>query len=214
MTTALKRAAATFLSRPDCHRCHRIRMVLKEKAAAVEIEHYKKPGLPSGLADINPYNTLPTLIDRDLALYETRVIMEYLDERFPHPPLLPGYPVERAQCRLWMHRIESDWCPMVDRILDGKGSADDVKNLGDSIISISPVFVEHPFFMNDDFSLVDCCVAPILWRLAQMGIELPSNRQTKPLLEYMNRIFARTAFTESLSEYECYDIPHATAHLT
>jgi RNA polymerase-associated protein len=131
--------------------------------------------------------------------------MEYLDERFPHPPLLPVYPVARAQSRLVIYRIQKDWCGSVDTLVAGK-SKDTVidkarKELRESLVSIAPIFSEKSYFMNDDFTLVDCCVAPILWRLPQLGIELPP-KHGKPILDYMDRIFDRDQFQASLSEAE------------
>ncbi len=133
------------------------------------------------------------------------VIMEYLDERFPHPPLLPVYPVARAQSRLFIHRIQRDWCTAVDLIVAGKAKENVIekarKELRESLISIAPIFSEKPYFMSDEFTLVDCCVAPILWRLPAMGIELPP-KQAKSILVYMDQIFDRDAFQASLSEAE------------
>jgi RNA polymerase-associated protein len=133
------------------------------------------------------------------------VIMEYLDERFPHPPLLPVYPVARAQSRLFIYRIQRDWCGYIDTIIAGR-SKDTVidrarKELRDSLVTIAPIFNEKPFFMSDEFTLVDCCVAPILWRLDVMGIELPP-KHGRPILDYMDRIFERDSFQSSLSEAE------------
>ena len=131
--------------------------------------------------------------------------MEYLDERFPHPPLLPVYPVARAQSRLFVYRIQRDWCVSVDLIIAGKAKDSVIdkarKELRESLISISPIFSEKPYFMSDEFTLVDCCVAPILWRLPVMGIELPA-KQSKPMLDYMDRMFDRDSFQASLSEAE------------
>ncbi len=130
-------------------------------------------------------------------------LMEYLEERFPHPPLLPVYPVARAQSRLWMHRIEREWCPMLEQIrTGGKKEADKArKELRESLIGISPIFEDMPYFMSEEFTLVDCCLAPILWRLPELNIELPE-KQVKPLLGYMSRVFEREAFKESLNERE------------
>ena len=132
--------------------------------------------------------------------------MEYLDERFPHPPLFPVYPVARAHSRLWIYRIRRDWCSLVDSILDEDGTASELdkmrKELTDSIVSIAPIFGEKPFFMSDDFTIVDCCVCPILWRLPTMGIRLPNNKATKPLLSYRDRLFERESVMDSLSEKE------------
>ena len=133
-------------------------------------------------------------------------MMEYLDERFPHPPLFPVYPVARAHSRLWIYRIRRDWCPLVDSLLDDNGTAIELdkmrKELTDSIVSIAPIFGEKPFFMSDDFTIVDCCVCPILWRLPKMGIKLPDNKSTKPLLSYRDRLFERESVIDSLSEKE------------
>jgi RNA polymerase-associated protein len=194
-----------FYSNGADHYSQRVRLVLAEKGVAVEIMDVDPGNLPEDLVDLNPYNTLPTLIDRDLVLYESQVIMEYLDERFPHPPLLPVYPVARAQSRLYMYRIQKDWCGHVDMIAAGR-SKDTVidkarKELRESLVAIAPIFGEKEFFMSEEFTLVDCCVAPILWRLPALGIDLPP-KHGKPLLDYMDRIFSREAFQASLSEAE------------
>ncbi|MFC3390511.1 stringent starvation protein SspA [Aidingimonas halophila] len=203
MGVVTKRSSMTFYSGSDDHFSHRVRIVLAEKGVAVDILDVTEDNHPKELADLNPYDSVPTLLDRDLVLYESKVMMEYLDERFPHPPLLPVYPVARAQSRLWMHRIEREWCPLVDDILSGsKKDADrGRKELRESLVGISPIFEDMPFFMSEEFSLVDCCMAPLLWRLPALGIELPE-KQVKPLLAYMERLFARDTFQASLSEAE------------
>jgi RNA polymerase-associated protein len=205
MGVVAKRSSMTFYSDGSDHYSHRVRIVLCEKGVAVDIVECKANELPEDVAAQNPYNSLPTLLDRELVLYEPNVMMEYLDERFPHPPLLPVYPVARAESRLFIHRIQRDWCVLVDRILAGEGSDAELdaarKDLRDSLVTISPIFAEKPFFMSDEFTLVDCCLAPILWRLPQLGIELPE-AQTKPLQAYMDRLFERESFQASLSEYE------------
>lgn len=200
-----KRSSMTYFSDARDHYSHRVRIVLAEKGVSVEIINVDPDNKPEELADLNPYNDLPTLVDRDLSLYESKVMMEYLDERFPHPPLLPVYPVARAQSRLWMHRIEKDWSPMVDIILSGKNkeaAAKARKDLKDSFLAIAPIFSEMPFFMSEEFTLVDCCLAPILWRLELMEVKIPLTKQTQPLHDYMARLFEREAFQESLSELE------------
>jgi len=160
---------------------------------------------PSELSDLNPYNALPTLVDRDLVLYEPNIITEYLDERFPHPPLLPVYPVARAQSRLMMWRVGRDWCGLADTILankPGSKAAESArKELRESLISAAPLFNEAPYFLSEEFTIVDCCVGPLLWRLGKLGIELPENR-VKPLMDYMERLFERRSFKASLSESE------------
>ena len=205
MGVVAKHSSMVFYSDGNDHYSQRVRLVLAEKDVAVEIVNVERGNMPEDLADLNPYNSLPTLVDRDLALYESMVIMEYLDERFPHPPLLPVYPVARAQSRLFVYRIQRDWCGFIDTIVAGR-SKDTVidrarKELRESIVTIAPIFNEKPFFMSDDFTLVDCCVAPILWRLSVLGIELPP-KHGKPILDYMDRIFERDSFQASLSEAE------------
>ncbi|MBB1485495.1 glutathione S-transferase N-terminal domain-containing protein [Oceanospirillum sediminis] len=205
MGVAAKRSSMTFYSNGEDHYSHRVRIVLAEKGVAVDILDCTEANKPSELADINPYNSLPTLVDRDLVLYEPNVMMEYLDERFPHPPLLPVYPVARAQSRLWMHRIQREWCTHVDIILanrDEESVEKARKELTESLVGISPIFEEMPYFMSDEFTIVDCCIAPILWRLPALDVELPES-QVKPLLRYMeDRLFNREAFQASLSEAE------------
>jgi RNA polymerase-associated protein len=180
-------------------------MVLAEKGVTVDIVDVDPDNKPEDLAEINPYNSVPTLLDRDLVLYESTVIMEYLDERFPHPPLLPVYPVARAQSRLLIHRMEKDWSHRVDLLMIGKGRETVLTRarteLRESLISVAPVFGERPFFMNDEFTLVDCCVAPILWRLKVLDIKLPE-RSTKAMQKYMQSMFERPSFRESLTEAE------------
>jgi RNA polymerase-associated protein len=195
----------TLFSDPCSQYSHRVRIVLAEKGVTVDIEDIDSNNVTQEILEANPYGTLPTLVDRDLALYESKVVMEYLDERFPHPPLLPVYPVARAQSRLWIHRIEKDWCTLIDTIIanpDAKKVEAIRKEFKESLISISDIFVEMPHFMSEDFTLVDCCLAPMLWRLPQLGIEIPNTRQTKPLHDYIDRLFQRPSFQESLTDLE------------
>lgn len=202
--TANKRSSMAFFSDPQDHYCHRVRIVLAEKGVTVDVINVEPDNHPDELAENNPYNSVPTLLDRDLALYEPNIMMEYLDERFPHPPLLPVYPVARANTRLLMHRVQRDWCGLVDAISNPKtpaaAAAKARKELRESLIGVAPVFAEMPYFMSEEFSLVDCCIAPILWRLPVLGVELP--KQAKPLLDYMDRIFQREGFLGSLSAAE------------
>jgi len=200
-----KRSAMTLFSDSTSHYSHRVRIVLAEKGVSVDlVEGVDGVPVPE-LGDLNPYNTMPTLIDRDLILYESKVMMEYLDERFPHPPLLPVYPVARAESRLFMYRVERDWCSLVDTILhssDAGAVAVARRDLGDSMAALSPIFAEKSYFMSEEFTLVDCCIAPILWRLPALGVDLRATKQTKPLFNYMDSLFGREAFQESLSIQE------------
>ncbi len=205
MGVVAKRSSMTFYSNGEDHYSHRVRIVLAEKGVAVEIVDCNEGDLPEDLAALNPYHSLPTLLDRELVLYEPNVMMEYLDERFPHPPLLPVYPVARAESRLYMYRIQRDWCAKADVILNADDDTEEVqqarKELRDSLVSVAPIFAEKDFFMSEEFSLVDCCLAPLLWRLPMMGIELPQD-SCKALIKYMQRLFQRESFQESLSEAE------------
>lgn len=204
MGVVTKRSSMTFFSDGRSHYSHRVRIVLAEKGVAVDVVDVDPANKPEELAEYNPYNELPTLVDRDLVLYEPDIMMEYLDERFPHPPLLPVYPVARAQSRLMLFRIKKDWAGLVDAILANPGSVEAEgfrKELKESFIATAPIFNEMPYFMSDDFTIVDCTVGAILWRLPLLGIEF-TETQAKPILKYMDRIFSRESFRASLSEME------------
>jgi RNA polymerase-associated protein len=182
--------------------CHRTRIVLAEKEIIHETLEVDARKLPEDLIDLNPYCSVPTLVDRDLVLYNSRVIMEYLEERFPHPPLMPVGPVARAQTRLALHRVETDWFPLAD-IIETKGEKAVTKarkELTESIAATADVFSARPFFLSDSFSLVDATIAPILWRLPHYGIELP--KAAKSVQAYADRIFEREGFQVSLTEAE------------
>lgn len=193
----------TLYSSPTCYHSHRTRMVLAEKNIAIDVVDVEGGNLPEDLLDLNPYHSVPTLVDRDLVLYDSRVIIEYLDERFPHPPLMPVDPVTRAQFRLALFRIERDWYVLADELLkatDRKQAARIRKQLEESIVGSSDVFAARRYFLSDEFSLVDCSIAPILWRLPAFGIELKGSVQ--PIRRYMDLVFARRSFKDSLSDAE------------
>ena len=198
-----RRSVMTLFSAPDCADSHRVRIVLAEKDITVDILNINLDNKPEDLAELNPYNTTPTLIDRDLVVYDARIIMEYLDERFPHPPLMPVDPVTRAHSRLALFRIEKDWFSLVNDIENGTEavSTQARKILRESVLSAAEVFDVKPYFLSDEFSLVDCTIAPILWRLPKYGIDVPE-KQGKPILRYMDRVFSREAFQQSLSKVE------------
>ena len=205
MGVVAKRSSMTFFSDSTSHYSHRVRIVLAEKGVTVDMIEPDAAHPPAELAELNPYNSLPTLVDRELVLYESKVMMEYLDERFPHPPLLPVYPVARAESRLYIHRIEKDWCALDDAIQHTRSDnviKKSTKELRESIMGIAPIFAEKPFFMSDEFTLVDCCIAPILWRLPSLGVDIGNSKQAKPLQAYMDSLFGRESFQESLSEQE------------
>ena len=205
MGVVTRRSSMTFFSNPQDHYSHRVRIVRAEKGVTVDIVDVEDHDKPEDLAHFNPYNEVPTLVDRDLSLYQSSVIMEYLDERFPHPPLLPVYPVARATSRQLIHRIERDWCGHVDAILKGEVKeatlAKHRKELRESLITTAPVFGDKPFFMNEEFTLVDCALAPILWRFPALGLDLPA-KQCKPIFDYAERMFNRDGFQASLSDKE------------
>lgn len=179
---------------------HRARLVLAEKAVSVEIEYIDLDNPGEDFLSINPYHTLPVLIDRDLVLNQSGIIIEYLDERFPHPPLLPVYPVSRAKTRLMIYRIEQDWYPLVRKVLKDPSDEASRVALEGHLLKIAPAFKEMPFFLSQDFSLVDCTIAPILWRLDVLGIDILE--RSEPIKGYAKRIFSRNSFRESLSDAE------------
>lgn len=200
---ANRRSVMTLFSSPTDPYCHQVRIVLAEKGITFEVSDVSPDKLPEDLLDLNPYSTVPTLVDRELVLYDARVIMEYLDERFPHPPLMPVDPVSRAKTRLALYRISADWYSLVDQLENCDDSRQRTrlrKMLRDSLASSAEVFAFKPFFLSDEMSLVDCAIAPLLWRLPQYGIELPA--QAKSVEDYAARLFERESFQASLSEAE------------
>lgn len=204
MATVAKRSIMTLYTGSDDVYSHQVRIVLAEKGVnfeAIEVLDSRQP--PEDLIDLNPYNTVPTLVDRELVLFEAPIIMEYLDERFPHPPLMPVYPVARARSRLMVRRVEKDWYSLMSTILSGKDKEAEQarKELTESLLTLAPVFSETPYFLNEDFSLIDCCLAPLMWRLPAMGIKL-TGRGSKEVTTYMELLFERESFQASLSDIE------------
>ena len=194
----------TLFSAPNDVWSHRTRLVLAEKGIGIDIVSVEPGRFPEDLLDLNPYHSVPTLVDRDLVLYDSRVIMEYLDERFPHPPLMPVDPVTRAHFRLALFRIEHDWYGTVQQIEqepDKKAQLRLKKILRDTILQSAELFRMKPFFLSDEFSLVDASIAPVLWRLPRYEIDLPMP-QAQAITKYASSIFARAAFRDSLSELE------------
>ncbi len=158
---------------------------------------------PATVGEHNPYGETPTLLDRDLALYDTTVILEYLDERFPHPPLMPVDPISRAKTRLMVSRITRDWLIPICNLgesLPLQLSMKLKKDIHDGLVALSPLFKEQPFFLGNDYTLVDAYLAPLIWRLPAFGIELP--KQAVALEEYGEQLFKRDTFQGSLSEPE------------
>ncbi len=197
-----RRSVMTLFSPFLCPMSHAVRFVLLEKAIVSEIEYYDPANPPEELLELNPTPATPTLVERDLVLYDSRIIMEYLDERFPHPPLHQMDPVSRANARMLIKRIDQDWYSLLDEILESsdKKSGKAKKQLRESLIAANPIFGDRPFFMSEEFSLIDCALAPLLWRLPSLGIDVstPNNAITN----YAQRIFNRPAFKSSLSDAE------------
>jgi len=189
----------TFYSDAVDPACHAVRFVLAEKDIHVEVVHVEGAKRPEALSELNPYSEVLTLVDRDLVLYEEHIIMEYLDERFPHPPLMPVDPVSRASNRLFRYRIKRDVYDVMNR-LDDEPSEGRRRELRDHLSAIAPLFMHKPFFMSDEFSLVDCYLAPVLWRLPRYGVQLPT--QARAVAAYADRLFQRDSFRDSLTELE------------
>ncbi len=204
MATVAKRSIMTLYTGTDDVYSHQVRIVLAEKGVnfeAIEVVDNREP--PEDLIDLNPYNTVPTLVDRELVLFEAPIIMEYLDERFPHPPLMPVYPVARARSRLMVRRVEKDWYSLMNKIFAGKQQEREKAQLEltESLLTLAPVFSETPYFLNEEFSLIDCCLAPLLWRLPEMGIKL-TGKGAKEVTKYMDLLFERESFQASLTDVE------------
>lgn len=202
VTSAGRRSVMALFSAPDCIYSHSCRFVLVEKAVECDIVDDANSESVYELSELNPYGETPTLVDRDLIIYGAQIINEYLEERLPHPPLMPVDPVNRARARLIMMRFDREWVSTYARTIDtGEGlTAEQIKELRDGLISMSPTLSEQPYMLGEEFSLVDCVMAPFLWRLPVMGIELP--HQAKAVTDYAERLFARPAFDASLTEIE------------
>ena len=202
MTSAAnKRSIMTLFSNKSDIYCHQVRIVLAEKGVAYETEAVEPHTVSEDLMELNPYGTLPTLVDRDLVLFNSRIIMEYLDERFPHPPLMPVYPVLRGKSRLLMLRIEQDWYPTLAAAENPNATATEranaLKQLKEEVLAVAPIFSQAPYFMNEEFSLVDCYVAPLLWRMQELGVEF-TGVSSKAIKTYMTRVFERDSFVQSI----------------
>lgn len=198
----VKRSTMTLYSNNTDIYSHMVRIVLAEKDLTFDIVDIDPTNPLPELLEYNPYGTIPTLVDRELILYEANIIMEYLDERFPHPPLLPVYPIARAKARLTMHRIDQDWLKKIPVIQQNtKPESDEARKvLKENLTALAPVFEEMPFFLSEEFSLIDCYLGPLLWRLPSLKITLPA--QAKAVENYAKKIFARETFQMSLTEQE------------
>ena len=200
---ANKRSLMSLYSEPTDLQSHCVRIVIAEKALAVDIIDLKFEDRAEELLSLNPYQSVPTLVDKNLVLYQLNIILEYLDERFPHPPLMPVYPVARAETRLRLSRIEKDLFGLYQQIMTAKEEAYRTlarQQLRDSLITIAPAFKNNAYFLSDDLTLVDCCLSALLWRLSYAGIELPNH--ARAVTEYGKRMFERETFYSSLSSAE------------
>ena len=208
MTIAANRRSimTLFADKNDIY-CHQVKIVLAEKGVAYETENIEPGEISEDLLELNPTGSLPTLVDRDLVLFNSRIIMEYLDERFPHPPLMPVYPVARAECRLLMQRIENDWYPVFAKAVDENNpdSMSARKQLREELLAVAPIFTQYEYFMSNEFSLVDCYLAPLLWRIQLLGIEF-SGAGSKAIKNYMNKVFSRDSFAKSLGNSSALNI--------
>jgi RNA polymerase-associated protein len=192
----------TLYSRGDDPHSHQVRIVLAAKGLEARIVEVDPARPPEDLIDLNPFQAIPTLVDRDLVAYGAGIITEYLDERFPAPALLPSDPAGRAQARVALHRIEQDWYALVP-LLDGGDKRDETRArrlLLEAVLAAEPLFRVKPWFLSDHFSLLDAAVAPILWRLPHWRVTPPAG--ATPLERYSQRVFAHPAFRASLSEAE------------
>jgi len=204
MTNLLgKRSSMVLFHNEIGHQSHKVRIVLSEKGISADLEPLDPENLPKEILEVNPKGFLPLLIDRELALYKSQLIVEYLDERFPHPPLLPVYPVERAQTRLILHRIEEEWTHHVN-ILEGVSANTAKKNssrkeLKKNITNSMMLFDGSEYFRSEEFSVLDATIIPILIRLKFLGIDIPNIKSTKNMHEYLERMVDNDFVQESLT---------------
>ena len=198
-------ASTTLYSATQELESHAVRFIMAHKSIEREVLELKFDDMPEEILELNPCQTLPTLFDRGMVLYDLSVIMEYLDERFPFPPLLPVDPIEKAEKRLLIYRFtraKGCWYELVNTILnDNKKAADAArKTLYGNLIELLPLFSHKPYFKSESMTLVDACIAPILWRLGLLGITLGD--KAKPIVLYANRIFEKEGFHDSLTFVE------------
>jgi stringent starvation protein A len=197
-----RRSTTTLYAEADDPIGHIVRIVLAEKDLHADTHYVTSENKPEALNELNPYHGVLTLIDRDLVLYDAQIMIEYLDERYPHPPLMPVDPASRANNRQIRFRIMRDLFGLVpalrDSNVDTRHSAR--ATACEALHTIAPAFARNRYFLADEFSLTDCCLAPFLWRVGQYGLKL--SIQAKPLLKYAEMLFARSAFRLSLSTCE------------
>jgi len=192
----------TLYSGTTCPFSQRCRIVLYEKGMDFQIVDVDLFNKPEDLAVMNPYNRTPVLVERDLILYESNIINEYIDDRFPHPQLMPADPVMRARARLFLFRFENELFIHIESLEKGNQKvADKARQMvRDSLTQIAPVFVKQKYMLGDEYSMLDVAIAPLLWRIDYYGIQVP--KQAAPLLKYAERLFSRPAFIEALTPAE------------
>lgn len=197
-----RKSAMILFSTTNCIMSHCARLVVHEKGVPADIEFFDPNEPPEDLLEMNPNGNSPTFVERDLVLYDARIIMEYLDERFPHPALHQMDPVSRANARMLIKRIDQDWYPLLEevQIHGDKKAAKAKKQLKESLMAAAPVFEANPYFMSEEYSLIDCAMAPFLWRLPSIGIDIAS--LGRGITAYANRLFSRKAFQDSLTREE------------
>jgi RNA polymerase-associated protein len=192
----------TLYSGTTCPFSQRCRLVLYEKGMDFQIIDVDLFNKPEDLAVMNPYNRVPVLVERELVLYESNIINEYIDERFPHPQLMPADPVMRARARLFLFRFELELFSHV-QILEGNSQKAMEKSrtmIRDNLVQIAPIFARQKFILGDEFSMLDVAIAPLLWRLEHYNVQL--TKQAAPLLKYAERLFSRQAFIDSMTPAE------------
>ncbi len=185
---------------PYSHRC---RFVLFEKGMDFQVIDVDVFNKPEDLAVMNPYNRVPVLVERDLILYEANIINEYIDERFPHPQLMPADPVMRARARLFLHRFEQELFCHIEGLESGVAKTVEKARIAvrENLTQISPVFGKQKYMLGDEFSMLDVAIAPLLWRLDHYGIQL-DNKDAAPLMKYAERLFSRPAYSEAMTPSE------------
>ena len=202
MTTRNRKPLMTLYSDVQCPFSHQTRIVVQEKQIDCQIVDLVDGHWPEEVASANPYAQGPTLFDRDIVIFHSPIIMEYLDERFPHPSLMPNDPGARAQMRLMLHRLETDWLAMWPQLSgrDKSPATKAKKTLREDLTVLAPLFEQYDYLMSDEFSLIDCYIAPLLWRLPHLGIKLPDSAIA--VERYAQKIFDRATFQASLSTAE------------
>ena len=198
-----RRSMMGLFSGNTCIRSHQVRFVLREKGITTDIQNVDGRKVPEDLIALNPYASIPTLTDRELVIYDSGVIIEYLDERYPHPPLMPVSPVDRAKIRLALVSLEADIVSTaieLDAALGSRNENSLRKKLKSMLNASLDLFSSNKYFLNDELTVIDCVLAPILWRLEYFGISL--GKEQKAITDYMERVFSRETFQNSLSEDE------------